>query len=988
MNPIPGHDDDSSGVMPTLMSGEDLAGGVNDAKAGNSSVQTCAVPANRIATSGRYVVTAFHARGGMGEVWRCKDANIGREVALKRLSSTRSAARDRFLCEAQITGQLEHPAVVPVHDLGFDENGDPFYVMKFVHGRTLKCVIEDFHDPQSDRSEPRQTVRTRLLKIFLDLCNAVAYAHSRGVIHRDLKPENVMLGPYGETILLDWGLAKIAGQPEGTIGSISSLSASRPALSGQSSQTEDGSILGSPLYMAPEMAEGHHSDADQRTDVYLLGATLYEMLCGQPPRRGASRDELLELARTAAPVPPCKLVADTPRALQAICLKAMARSKSHRYESAMALAKDVENYLAAERVSAYREPAIRRTWRWAKKHRRTLARSAAAVALVLIVAMLYAFRREAQRLHALELARADVRAIEQLTDEARFFAASVDAPSEDAPYYDPARGENKLLPALDASAKWGPTLAGLPLAEERDRLRGQLAQTALQVAQLKLQLSSDAPSVAAAGALLDRAAQLGLDSRGFHRVRAMYYRLAGRAADSVHEEQVASVARDSAHDLFLDGEHLRLSSDLDLVRFAQDSKANAQRRSNTQKAVEAYQAALAQDPRDYWTHLQLGRCLLAIGRGPEAVQALSACIALRPDAPWGYSSRGLALALLGRKDDASADLDRADKLDPNCLPALLNRAVLNIIQQQSNAAAAQLDALLLRPDRPAEALFYRGRLQLDAGDAAAAASSFSALLRERPQFVPAYIFRATAYLMLARENEALADLDQVSHSESRDASLAKRGHLLRLIAAQVPKPQQQSTLALAQRDLKLAAESPHADAGMLADLGAVLYNQGQIATAIQAYSAALERSPRELQVLINRGWAYEEANQLEAAAKDFESAILAAPANPEAHTGLGYIRARQQRDIDAQRSASLAILYAADDYRIFHNAACIYAELSRSVGVMKTEHENVALNLLRAALDRSRAERLGKTELLAIQTERAFIGTINHREEFRELLSQ
>src|SRR5262249_5228442 len=120
----------------------------------------------------------------------------------------------RFLMEAQVTGQLEHPGVVPIHELGVDEKGQPFYVMKFVHGRTLKKVIEEYHSPTPAGGEPNEVQRLRLLETFVDLCQTVAYAHSRGVLHRDLKPDNVMLGPYGETLLLDWGLAKLVGRPE------------------------------------------------------------------------------------------------------------------------------------------------------------------------------------------------------------------------------------------------------------------------------------------------------------------------------------------------------------------------------------------------------------------------------------------------------------------------------------------------------------------------------------------------------------------------------------------------------------------------------------------------------------------------------------------------------------------------------------------------------------------------------------------------------
>src|SRR5258706_10940777 len=220
-------------------------------------------PLPRTPRLNRYVQKIFHARGGMGEVWRSYDSTIGREVAMKKLGSHREAALDRFVAEAQITGQLEHPAIVPVHDLGIDDNGSPFYVMKFVHGTTLKRAIQDFHSPEL-RARRRQVEMHRLLNIFIDLCHAIAYAHSRGVIHRDIKPENVMLGEYGETVVLDWGLAKVIDQPN-----IAGGSSSIHPIGGSSTLTGAGSVMGSPLYMAPEMAEGLTAQTDKRTDVYL-----------------------------------------------------------------------------------------------------------------------------------------------------------------------------------------------------------------------------------------------------------------------------------------------------------------------------------------------------------------------------------------------------------------------------------------------------------------------------------------------------------------------------------------------------------------------------------------------------------------------------------------------------------------------------------------------------------------------------------------------
>lgn len=336
--------------------------------------------------SERYVVHGFHARGGVGEIWMAEDAEIGRTVALKRLRPNREEQKDRFLVEAQVTGQLEHPGIVPVHDLGVDEAGRPFYVMSFIHGRMLKDVLAEYHEDGAAGGESREVRHARLLEIFVKICPTVAYAHHRGVLHRDLKPENVMLGPFGEVLVLDWGMAKLHGQPGQETAEGEGNRPVHLTGSGGSTETEAGTVLGSPPYMPPEAAEGRTADADERTDVYLLGATLYHLLTGKPPREGSSVHEIIELARTVAPPPPRRVGADVPKALEAICLKAMAQRKESRYMCVRDLIADMERYLAGAPVSAYPEPMPVRVYRWCKRHRRALVRSLFAALLLTLFA--------------------------------------------------------------------------------------------------------------------------------------------------------------------------------------------------------------------------------------------------------------------------------------------------------------------------------------------------------------------------------------------------------------------------------------------------------------------------------------------------------------------------------------------------------------------------------------------------------------------------
>ena len=411
-----------------------------------ASTQEDAAPPHRC---GRYLLKRFHAKGGMGEIWLADDPEIGRSVALKKMLTNRADQQRRFRVEAQVTGQLEHPGIVPIHELGVNEEGQPFYVMKFVHGRTLQKVIDEYHAAKRSPGD-HEVEQFRLLQIFTSLCQTVAYAHSRGVLHRDLKPENVMLGPYGETLLLDWGIAKVMGQPEKPEGKIAAEAEYVRLLEdGIDSQTHAGTIMGSLSFMSPEVAFGKNAEVDQRSDVYLLGGILYTILTGRPPRRGKNAMELIKQAQTEVPPAPRKVNAQVSKPLDAICIKALALRREDRYQSALALAEDIQRYAAGESVSAYREGFAERSWRWAKRHRTALTRVAAAALIgCLIVFGAIKYRaienerlktvQENEHLQKLEQARNEVKQFRALADEARFYAATTDPVAEHAPYFNPA----------------------------------------------------------------------------------------------------------------------------------------------------------------------------------------------------------------------------------------------------------------------------------------------------------------------------------------------------------------------------------------------------------------------------------------------------------------------------------------------------------------------------------------------------------------------
>ena len=313
-----------------------------------SSEPARAVPLEQIpALPPRYEYLGPIGKGAVGEVVRVLDHALNRVVAMKilRRRHSRSArARHRFLTEAQATAQLEHPGIIPVHDVGRLPDDRPFFTMKVVRGQTLRSVVQELHGEPAPGVPPRWTLR-RVLGAFRTVCEAMSFAHSAGVVHRDLKPANIMVGDFGEVRILDWGLARVlerpgegaeAGAPEGVV------------LDPGEDGSREGGVAGTPAYMAPEQARGELSAVGTPTDVYALGAVLYEIISGHRPYQDLPDHEVIAAVREGPPEPP-RARLQVPRVLQRICSHAMARDPRDRYPDASALAREIAAFLDGDR---------------------------------------------------------------------------------------------------------------------------------------------------------------------------------------------------------------------------------------------------------------------------------------------------------------------------------------------------------------------------------------------------------------------------------------------------------------------------------------------------------------------------------------------------------------------------------------------------------------------------------------------------------------
>jgi serine/threonine protein kinase len=307
----------------------------------------------------RYTALDELGRGGMGTVYLARDESLGRQVAVKVSNTLASPALEgRLRTEAQVLARLEHPGIVPIHDVGRLADGRLFYVMKRVQGKTLMEHLGG----RSDLAER--------LRVFERICETLAFAHSQGFVHRDLKPANVMIGPFGEVLVLDWGVAKI-------------LAADAPTLAGgpgfgdtADDDTGAGTVIGTRGFMSPEQARGATGEVTERTDVYGLGAILFTLLGGTPPPAdpGAAHREL-------------ERVADIPRRLKAVCARALAAEPADRYPSAAALAADVARFRAGDPVEAYRETWLERAMRLARRYQAAILLVAAYLLMRALIAV-------------------------------------------------------------------------------------------------------------------------------------------------------------------------------------------------------------------------------------------------------------------------------------------------------------------------------------------------------------------------------------------------------------------------------------------------------------------------------------------------------------------------------------------------------------------------------------------------------------------------
>ena len=819
----------------------------------------------------RYVLMSELGRGGLGRVRLAFDQQLGREVAVKDLLPQSLHAAEkirRFLDEARVTGQLEHPGIVPVYSAGLDPEGNPFYAMKRIGGRTLSQAIREFHrlDP-ADRSRPQRF--SELLTVFVSICRTMAFAHQRGVLHRDLKPQNIIVGDFGEAIVVDWGLAKHFASATDTTLRVESLAAAtngnlvdddHPA-GGDAAHTKVGTIVGTIPYMSPEQALAQPLDA--RSDVYALGAILFDVLTGSAPFRGERREVLRRVRRGKVPHPR-SVSPHVPRALEAICLRAMARQAEDRYQSALELADDVVRYQAGEPVLAYPEPWFDRSLRWIKRHRTTVLAAAASAAVFAMVygAWAWQVRRQTEAVAS--------RAV-QYSREADYAFSQGNLET--------ALGRfDQALAIVGREPRLGPQLAELQrdrarVAEQLERNRDK-AKAQLQLGQLRRQYDEALfRSMLAAGGGDVR----GADGQGSRDVS----KEGSRNDANFTMAQKATQAALQPADLLLNP---AVGAAPLLALLLPEERIEVAAMSRELRLVAAELAASDPGEQSAEARAQAALALLADVPADPPLRAL-------------YLRRAKYHDLAGEGDKAAEARRLAESIAPTeSLDFFLLGDERLVAEDYAAAARHFAEALRREPDR-FWAQYFLAATQLQMGQPRDALANLTACISRRPGFAWSYLLRGLANGELDETEQSEADFARALELfgpavpvQDRYALHLNRG-ITRLASSsfrqaiedfedahQFDRTRIEALVNLAEARRRLARQAGMlAGAAVLGSLPAIDALAAVNGPAIALLDEAIRLAPRDPQPLLARGRLRRDQGNVAAATQDFRHALASAP---------------------------------------------------------------------------------------------------------------
>jgi len=878
----------------------------------------------------RYQIVGEIARGGVGRIYKGRDTDLGRDVAMKVLRDEHLGSAEmvhRFVEEAQIGGQLQHPGIVPVYELGVHERKRPYFAMKLVKGKTLTELL-------AARKGPAEK-RRALLAHFAQACHTVAYAHSRGVIHRDLKPSNIMVGGFGEVQVVDWGFAKVL--PKGGVADerrarreVTVIATVRSAAEGSASIA--GSVMGTPAYMPPEQALGHVDDLTERADVFALGAILTEILTGEPPYTGEKEDLLAAAAHARLDDAYRRLDASGAdkelRALARACLSALPKD---RPRSAREVADAMSAYLAESERRAHRArvraaEAEVKVKEQRRARRQTLVLAAAILLVVLLggggflLAGSIEAGRERDRVAAYEAAVLEATRMEAAGDDWPGAKAAADRAlgfaAEDPDRRREAEGLGRRIEEAAAAAD-----RAAKKARDEAALLAKLDEIELSYADDFDSLRADDNYAAAIPDLtalehFDRGEELAqrldiwvwfrrsdarLKDRDWRSLDAMARSLdpdpwrnglrdAAAAGDSARLHRLADeldLERQSAHSLDLLAVLLRRVAgdreaalrilqrafelypddfwiNYDLAVYSRDLSSTSRRKATAAAAVEHYVTAIALRPQSIALRRAFGQVLQDAGRSDDALAEYREALRLAPNDAMTHNDLGTALSAKGNIDGGLDKYREAARLDPGLATAHYNIGrSLTDKHDPDGAIAEYREALRLRPHY----LLARGNLGLlleERGDIEGAAAECREGLRLDPGSATAHCNMGS---LLARKGDHDRAIAEFQEAVRLDPDLVD-AHCA-LGNSLMAKGNMDGALAAYKEALRVNPD----DAEIHGNAAVVLVNKGELALAIAESREAIRLDPGLAQAHAILGVALEAKGELQGAVAEFREAI-------------------------------------------------------------------------------------------------------------------
>jgi tetratricopeptide (TPR) repeat protein/tRNA A-37 threonylcarbamoyl transferase component Bud32 len=839
-----------------------------------------------------YQILAELGRGGMGVVYKARQERLNRVVALKMVIAGAHASAHqlaRFHAEAEAVAQLQHPGIVQVFEIG-EHDGLPFFSLEFVEGGSLADLIGGKPRPPHEAAETAEL-----------LARTMAVAHQHGIIHRDLKPANVLLTTDGQPKITDFGLAK--------------------RIEGDSDLTKSGTLMGSPNYMSPEQARGWTHEIGPVSDLYSLGAILYELLTGRAPFVGTSILDTLSQVRNQEPVPPSRLQPKVPRDLETICLKCLQKEPGRRYSSCEALADDLHRFLVGEPIRARPVGPAERLWRWCRRNPRVALLSGAVAVLVGVVAvsliaMGLRLSREKEAIaetrnvagerleraaaaiaggdsrHAHELLQqanlpllsrspelADTRSQMQrlqeqvdvftefktLLDQARFTCFGSPSQKKEGQRY--CRRLVELYDQIEGHT--GAAASGLPPLndEQQQRFKEDVFDAFLIAAIVERDLAAKGDEAAQQEAArrgldwLDRADQVLPGTRAVYVHRAACWgKLGDRSKDQADLKRAEAIVPTAAVDRFWHGFAYRLRGD------------KAQRDGDRKKAEEQHRQGLAEyteflrlRPDHFWGYFNWSMAHVQLGDLREAIFGFTVCIHLRPDFPWSYNNRGVMLLRLQRDEQAIEDCNAA----------------------------------LARDERYFEAYENRGLAHLHQGKTDLALRDFNRAIELNPQYTPLYSHRADTLRKERRQAEALRDYDRMLDLGADKVQVFVQ-------KSDTYREMKRLDEALRECDRAVALNAKNAD--LLYRRAGLHAAARQYQQARDDYSAVLALVPRAVNVYRDRAvlnWIH--LKDFDAALADCQQLLSLQPNDPEAFRIIGSIHLGRQQYESALRAFGKAL---------------------------------------------------------------------------------